>query len=178
MVAIATDLSSISCVKHPSATVDGCLFFLHLVTKEKYILQQMNAVAYPAKILIAWSEAINGHKGIREWLMANGYPELGLFVFALHNQQEARSWLMDNGHPHLMALISGAEGNASALAWLKKFGFDLLEKAARAADNDDEALHWLLEQNEKELAMIAQRMRRVKNEIEANNNDVHRISPE
>jgi hypothetical protein len=139
-------------------------------------LHTMNTIAYPAKILVAWAEAIGGNKDIREWLMANGYPELGLFVFALHNQEEARQWLLDKGHPHLMALINGAEGNPSALAWLKKFDFDFLEKMARAADNDDAALHWLLENGEQELATVAQRMRKVKNEIERNNNDMHRMS--
>ena len=39
---------------------------------------------YPAKILVAWAEAIGGNKKIRDWLIANDYKELGLFVFALY----------------------------------------------------------------------------------------------
>jgi hypothetical protein len=104
--------------------------------------------AYPAKIILAWAEAISGNKDIRDWLMANGYPELSVFVFALHNQPEPRQWLMDNGFPHLMALINGAEGKPNAILWLRKC----------------------------DMATVAQRMRKVKNDIEENNSDVHRIS--
>ena len=49
---------------------------------------------YPAKVLLAWGEAISGHVGLRDWLMKNGYPELGIFTFALRNKKEARQWLM------------------------------------------------------------------------------------
>jgi hypothetical protein len=31
---------------------------------------------YPAKILVAWAEAIGGNVAIREWLLRNGYQEL------------------------------------------------------------------------------------------------------
>lgn len=136
----------------------------------------MNQRVYPAKIVLAWAEAIGGNKDLREWLMANGYPELGLFVYALNNKQDARDWLMSNGFPHLMALINGAEGNAGAQLWLRKFGFDILEHVAKAADNDDVALEWLLERDYRDMAMIAQRMRFVKNQIERDNNDLHKIS--
>lgn len=128
--------------------------------------------------MIAWAEAIGGNKDLRDWLIANDFPELGLFVFALHNKQDARMWLMENGFEHLMALINGAEGNEGARLWLRKFGWDVLEKMARAADNDDDALAWLMAGDMRDMALIAQRMRFVKNEIETNNNDVHRISPD
>ena len=87
--------------------------------------------AYPAKIIIAWGEAISGNRDIRAWLMANGYPELGLFVYALHHKEDARRWLIENGHAHLMALINGAEGQQAALHWLNTHGFDVLENMAR-----------------------------------------------
>ncbi len=131
---------------------------------------------YPAKILIAWGEAISGNKDIRDFLIANGYPELGLFAHALRNQDDAREWLMANGFPHLMALINGAEGNPNALLWLKKYDLDILEKMARVGDNDENALLWLLKNGFADFANIAQRIRRVKNSIEEGNNDVHRIS--
>lgn len=131
---------------------------------------------YPAKIILAWGEAISGNKTIRDWLIANGYPELGLFVHALHNSDQARQWLLDNGHPHLMALINGVEGNPNALLWLKKFEFDVLEKIARAGDNDNGALEWLVTNGFRDMAVIAQKIRSVKNQIETDNNDVHKIS--
>ncbi|MBK7945117.1 MAG: hypothetical protein IPJ85_07365 [Flavobacteriales bacterium] len=49
---------------------------------------------------------------MRDWLTTNGYPELGIFTFALRNKADARKWLMENGHPHLMAVINGIEGKA------------------------------------------------------------------
>jgi hypothetical protein len=133
---------------------------------------------YPAKVILAWAEAINGNRDIRDWLITNGYPELGLFVFALNNKTEARQWLIDNGFPHLMALINGAEGNPNALIWLKNFGYDILEKMARVGDNDEDALIWLLQNNLPDMAKVALKIREVKNEIDANNNDMHRISPD
>ena len=45
---------------------------------------------YPAKVLLAWGEAISGHVGLRDWLIRNGYPELGIFTFALRNKDDAR----------------------------------------------------------------------------------------
>jgi hypothetical protein len=135
-------------------------------------------VEYPAKIILAWAEAVRGNSEIKDWLMANGYPELGLFVHALHNQTNARTWLMDNGFPHLMALIRGSEGDENACLWLRKYGLQPFEHLARAADNNDDSLVWLTEHNWPELAMMASRMRNVKNEIERQNNDVHRMSSE
>lgn len=132
---------------------------------------------YPAKVILAWGEAISGNADLRKWLMANGYPELGLFVFALHNQEEARKWLIENGFPHLMALINGAEGNPSALLWLKKFDLNIMFHIAKAADNDDQALSWLFQNGQKEWFILAQKIRIVKNRIETDNNDVHKISP-
>jgi hypothetical protein len=134
--------------------------------------------AYPAKILLAWGEAISGNKPIREWLMKNGYPELGLFVFALNNKDDARKWLMDNGFPHLMALINGVEGNPGALEWLNKFGFDILFYVAKSGDGDEESYKKLLAAGHREFAVISLKIRYVKDEIERKNSDIHSISPE
>ncbi len=133
-------------------------------------------IQYPVKIILAWGEAISGNSKLRDWLIANGYPELGIFTFALRNDEGSRKWLLDNGHPHLMAVINGAEGNKIAVAWLEKSKLDILAKVARAADNDDEAMLWLHQLDQKEWFMIAQKIRIVKNDIEYDNNDVHRIS--
>lgn len=131
---------------------------------------------YPAKIIVAWGEAISGNKKIREWLTQNGYPELGIFVYALNNQDDAREWLMANNHQHLMALIRGAEGDINANLWLRKFGFDILDKVALAADNNDESLHALINSGHSDFATLAFKMRIVKNQIEKDNNDVHNIN--
>ncbi len=141
------------------------------------ILAAMN-FEYPAKIIIAWAEAIGGNKEIRDWLMANGYPELGIFIFALHNKQEARDWLLTNGHPHLMALINGVEGNPNAILWLRKYELDVLAKMAQAGDNSEEAMIWLHANGFADMAKVAGKIRIIKNEIESSNNDMHKISPE
>lgn len=131
---------------------------------------------YPVKIVIAWGEAISGNDRLRDWLIANDYPELGLFVFALNNDDNARKWLMDNGHQHLMALINGAEGDKRAVFWLEKYKLDIMARMARATDNDDDAMMWLKLHEQPEWFIIAQKMRVVKNAIELDNNDVHKIS--
>ncbi|MFT4683056.1 MAG: hypothetical protein ACJAU0_000596 [Flavobacteriales bacterium] len=131
---------------------------------------------YPAKVILAWGESISGNAQLRKWLMENGYPELGLFVYALFNKGDARDWLIKNGFPHLMALINGAEGNRNALLWLQKFELTVMFHIAKAADNDDASLHWLLTKGHKEWFVLAQKIRIVKNQIELDNNDVHKIS--
>ena len=131
---------------------------------------------YPIKIIIAWGEAISGNNGIRDWLIENGYPELGLFSFALRNQDSAREWLMSNKFPQFLALINAAEGNVEAQKWLRTHKYDLLLLIALAADNDDKALESLQRMDEKEWAIIAHKIRVVKNKIERDNNDIHKIS--
>jgi hypothetical protein len=65
----------------------------------------------------------------------------------------------------------------NAVLWLRKHGFDVLEKIALAADNSEDALLWLVNNQFNDMAMISQRIRNLKNDIEAGNNDMHRISP-
>lgn len=128
---------------------------------------------YPAKVLVAWGEAISGHAGIRDWLIRNGYPELGIFVFALHLKPDARQWLMDHGHPHLMAVIRGMEGDEQALDWLNAHGMQVLRKVAECG-GDEAALQWLLREGRRELAMLGLKMWSVKMKIEEDHQDPHK----
>jgi hypothetical protein len=130
---------------------------------------------YPVKILVAWGEAISGNGDIRDWLLKNGYPELGLFTFALRNQDEAMAWLIKNNFPHLAALINGMEGNKQALQWLGDNGFSTLKLMAYVGDGNEEATKILMK-SDKLLAMLALKMGAVKDEIERDNNDVHKFS--
>lgn len=127
---------------------------------------------YSEKILIAWGEAISGNREIRDWLMKNNYPELGLFCFALYFDKKASDWLLKNA-PHLLATIKAVEGKKEPLKWLEKNGFYLLARIAKAADNDKENMQWLMS-NERLFGVIAQRIKMVKDDIEDANNDVHR----
>ena len=63
---------------------------------------------------------------IRDWLMKNNYPELGLFCHALYFDKSASNWLMKNA-PHLLATIKGVEVK-DAIRWLEINGFKLLAK--------------------------------------------------
>lgn len=133
---------------------------------------------YPAKVLLAWGEAIAGHKGLRDWLTTNGYPELGIFTFALRNKEDARKWLMENGHPHLMALIRGIEGDHGALDWLERNGMNVMRHMALTGDGEDGSFQWLVEHGHRELAMLGIRMRKVKREIDEDNTDPHKYAKE
>ena len=129
---------------------------------------------YPLKIIVAWGEAISGNREIRDWLIKNGYRELGLFTYALRNKDDARDWLMKNGYPHLMALINGIEGNQGALKWLEKNNFNILRHMALAGDSHEESFNWLLRNGHREFAMLAKKMEQVKIDIDNDNSDVHK----
>lgn len=133
---------------------------------------------YPAKILLAWGEAISGNAGLRDWLIKNGYPELGIFTFALRNKQDARQWLMKNGHPHLLAVITGIEGDLGALAWLERNDMNVLRQVALTGDGDQDAFRWLVEHGHRELAMIGTRMHRVKSQMDEDYSDPHKYAQE
>jgi hypothetical protein len=126
---------------------------------------------YSEKILIAWGEAISGNSEIRDWLMKHGYPELGLFCFALYFDKEATQWLMKQA-PHLLATIHAVEGKKGALLWLIKNNFPLLVKLAKASDGDKEEMQWLMK-NDPLFAALSQRIKKVKDDIEEKNNDPH-----
>jgi hypothetical protein len=128
---------------------------------------------YPVKVLLAWGEAISGNAQIRDWLIKNGYPELGIFVFALHLKDDARKWLMDNGYAHLMAVVRGIEGDEKALDWLDQHGFHVLRRTALAGDGE-ESFQWLLGHGHRELAMLGLKMWAVKMAIEEDNQDPHK----
>lgn len=83
---------------------------------------------------------------------------------------------MSKGFPHLMALIRGAEGDSQAIQWLQKHKFTYLADVALGADNDDEAIKRLLGLGQREWAGLALKIRSVKNQIEADNEDIHKIS--
>lgn len=134
-------------------------------------------LVYPAKIILAWGEAISGNSKIRDWLGKNGYPELYTFVFALNLKDDAREWLVKNKYPHLLALIQGVERNVKALEWLKKHGFETLFHIALAGDGNKESLDWL-KLNQRDFAHLAKKIQVRKDQIQLDNDDVHKISAE
>lgn len=136
----------------------------------------LKPLRYPPKILVGWAEAIGGNKDLRDWFMESAdYKELGVFCHALLLQDDARDWLMQNGYAHLMAMINGVEGNKEALHWLEVNKFNVLKHVALAGDGKEESFDWLIQNNHPEFAMISQKIKQVKDDIEDNHNDVHKF---
>ena len=140
---------------------------------KKIILKQLE---YPSKVLVAWREAIGGNVEFRDFLIRSPYKELGIFCFAILNDKKSRKWLLDNNYGHLLATIEGIEGKDSALVFLKENGFDLLFHFARSADSWKDSQIWL-QKNDKLLYAISLKIEFIKDEIELNNEDPHKLNP-
>lgn len=133
----------------------------------------MKPINYPPKIILAWAKAIEGNEEIAKFLADNGYLELNMASAAIFLKPEARTWLMQNAYPHLMAMIHAAEGDQKALKWLRMNGFDLLAAIALAVEGENEAWDWLKNNATQDLFILAQSIKKVKDQIEENHNDVH-----
>ena len=140
---------------------------------KKIILKQLE---YPSKVLVAWREAIGGNVEFRDFLIRSPYKELGIFCFAILNDEKSRKWLLDNNYGHLLATIEGIEGKDSALVFLKKNGFDLLFHFARSADSWKDSQIWL-QKKDKLLYAISLKIEYIKDEIELKNQDPHKLNP-
>ncbi len=128
---------------------------------------------YHPKIIIAWAKAIEGNSELLLWLKDNGYPELAMATYAIYLKDEARIWLTKNGYPHLMAMINGAEGNETAQKWLLAHGFEILYHMAQAIEDEEASWHWLGKNVTPDMFILTQTIRRVKDKIEENHNDIH-----
>jgi len=136
----------------------------------------LKPLEYPSKILLAWAEAIGGNDEIRNFLVASQYKELGIFCFALLNDEKSRKWLYDNNFAHLLATIEGIEGKELALKWLKGNGFILLYHFARSADSWQDSQKWL-HRKDKLFYAVSLKIEFVKDQIDRANNDHHTINP-
>jgi hypothetical protein len=128
---------------------------------------------YPAKIILAWSKAIEGDDQFLIWLKDNDYEELFMATYAILLKEEARKWLKDNGYAHLLAMINAAEGNESAKKWLQTHSFDVLFHIACAVDDEQESLQWLGKNAPADIFILTRTIKKVKDEIELNHNDIH-----
>jgi hypothetical protein len=133
----------------------------------------MKPIDYPAKIILAWAKAVDGNQDILLWLKDNGYPELTMASYAILLKQEARDWLPKNGYPQLMAFIHAAEGNEKALRWLSLNGFELLRNMALAIDGEQEGWDYISTNGTADLFLLTQTIKKVKDRIEEQHNDVH-----
>ena len=140
------------------------------VKRSKIEFAQLN---YPPKILLAWVKAMEGNSDLGKFLLDNGYEELFYLTHALQLKQEARDWLMKNGYPHLMAMVNAAEGNQSALHWLEVHGFELLYHVADAVEGEMESFDWLKIHSSELIFGVTKTIKRMKDDIEFNHNDMH-----
>ncbi len=156
------------------------MFFNRKKKKELKTQKPLKAVVKPLnysnKILVAWGEAISGNVKIRDFLIKNGYKELGIFCFALTNDHKSIQWLIQNGYPHLSALIKASEGDTRALKWLHDCKMDILKFMALAIQGDKNAMRWL-HKKDPFAGQLAHKMKMVKDHIEERNNSVHQINP-
>lgn len=82
---------------------------------------------YPVKILMAFACTFDpGGEEFFEWLMRNGYPELGALSHAIQGDSGAKDWLLNNGYPQFAALDSAIDEEKPAQEWLQKNHFELL----------------------------------------------------
>lgn len=132
-----------------------------------------NYVDYPAKIVLAWAKAIEGEEKFIAWLSENGYPELVMSTYAIYLKNEARDWLMQNGYPHLMALINAAEGNKKAQSWLLVNNLELFFHVAMAVEDEPHSWKWIQQNVGIEIFILAKSIKKIKDKIEENHNDIH-----
>lgn len=134
---------------------------------------QLKRIDYPGKIIIAWSKAIEGSDEFMMWLKENGYEELVMATYAIYLKDEARNWLQDNGYAHLLAMINAAEGNESAQQWLLVHDFEILYHIAMAVESEDSSWQWLGRNAPVDLFILAKSIKKIKDQIEENHNDIH-----
>jgi NADH:ubiquinone oxidoreductase subunit C len=134
---------------------------------------QLKRIDYHPKIILAWAKAIEGDDEFMMWLKENGFEELSMATFAIYLKDEARNWLQDNGYAHLLAMINAAEGNESAQKWLLTHDFEILYHVALAVEDDQSSWQWLGKHAPADLFILAKSIKRIKDQIEENHNDIH-----
>lgn len=133
----------------------------------------LKLINYHPKIILAWAKAIEGNDEFMIWLKENGFPELTIATHAIYLKEEARDWLTNNGYPHLMAMINAAEGNEMAQKWLLAHDFEILYHIALAVEDEQDSWEWLGDNVTADMFILAQTIKKVKDQIEENHNDVH-----
>lgn len=133
-------------------------------------------INYHPKIILAWAKAIEGNDELLNYLLQNGHKELAISVHAIKLKDEARDWLMQNGFPHIMALINASEGNLDALSWLRLNNFELFYHMALAIEGEIEGFTWINKNSTQEYFLLTRTIKKVKDEIEEDHNDTHRMS--
>jgi hypothetical protein len=130
---------------------------------------------YPIKIIIAFGEAISGNLKIMNWLLKNGYPELGALANAIQTSHTAYDWLVNNKFLHYAAFCSAVYNDENALLWLKKYKFDFLVTLAEASMGDDIAYIKLKKENNLPFYIIAKKIQFIRNQKIDDHYDYHKF---
>jgi len=133
----------------------------------------LKRIDYPAKIIVAWSKAIQGNDDIMLWLKENGYEELFMATYAIYLKEEARNWLQENGYAHLLAMINASEGNESAQKWLLVHNFEVLYHIAMSVEGELPSFEWIGQNAPADIFLLTKSIKAVKDKIEENHNDIH-----
>jgi len=134
------------------------------------VLKPLN---YHPKVILAWAKAIERNDEFVLWLNENGFEELVMATYAIYLKDDARTWLQNNGYAHLLAMVNAAEGNESAQKWLQVHDFEILYHIALAVESEEESWKWLSKNATPDIFILAQTIKKVKDKIEENHNDIH-----
>lgn len=135
------------------------VYLLIFATTNHSILTAMEKLYYPARIWLAFGEAVTGNTEIVEWLMKNGYPEVAALAHAVRGSEEATAWLFMNKFFHLAALDAAIDENVQAYRWLQANKHPLLAVFADACRGKQAAISWLNENNLEAFVMIARKIK-------------------
>jgi len=72
-----------------------------------------------------------------------------------------------------MAMINAAEGEEKAQKWLIKYKFNLLYHIAMVSEHENDSMIWLRKNATPDLFILAKTIRKIKDKIEENHNDIH-----
>lgn len=98
---------------------------------------------YNVKVLLALEKAIEGKDAFFQWLVENGYPELGAFSNFLHDDPGAEKFLVQTGNGWLGLLSHAIDGDQRAREWVRVNLHQANLMFALACREDEKAQSWL-----------------------------------
>lgn len=113
---------------------------------------------YPAKIILAFGETINGNDEILLWLFKNGYADLAALSRSIRGSGEAFEFLLKH-HPRLAALDAAIDNDPRAFVWLRDNRFDFNLIFAEACQGKPRAIAWLQKKRLEAFIRLAARIR-------------------
>ena len=127
------------------------------------------------KETMAWIAAQEGNTEILAWLRVNRI-EIFHAIQAIKLEDDSRTWLAENGFPQLIAMINAAEGDEKALKWLQQFKMDDLYHMAMAIEDEQDSWTWLKTYSTEDIFLLTHSIKKIKDAIEFNHNDIHSIN--